>query len=103
VAVSAPGGRFPGAIETAVYFIVAEALANVVKHAHASKASVAVAQDNGLVRVEVADDGAGGAAFGAGSGLRGLADRAGALDGKLVVESQAGHGTRLVAEIPCAS
>jgi signal transduction histidine kinase len=103
VSVSAPDGRFPGEVETAVYFIVAEALANVAKHSHASKATVSVAQDNGLVRVEVRDDGVGGAGFGSGTGLRGLADRAGALDGKLVVESSAGGGTRVLVEIPCAS
>ena len=103
VAVSAPERRLPGEVETAVYFIVAEALANIAKHAQASNASISVAQDNGLVRVEVTDDGVGGAAFGSGSGLRGLADRAGALDGKLVVESRAGNGTRVLAEIPCAS
>ena len=56
-----------------------------------------------ILDVQAVADGVGGAAFGAGSGLRGLADRAGALDGKLVVESQAGYGTRVVAEIPCAS
>jgi signal transduction histidine kinase len=103
VSVSAPDGRFPGEVETAIYFIVAEALANVAKHAHASKATVSVAQDNGLVRVEVRDDGVGGAGFGSGTGLRGLADRAGALDGKLVVESSPGGGTRVLVEIPCAS
>jgi signal transduction histidine kinase len=103
VSVSASDGRFPGEVETAVYFIVAEALANVAKHAHASKASVRVAQDNGLVRVEIVDDGVGGAGFGAGTGLRGLADRAGALDGKLVVESLPGDGTRVLVEIPCES
>jgi signal transduction histidine kinase len=103
VFVSAPDGCFPGEVETAVYFIVAEALANVAKHANASKASVSVAQHNGLVRVEVRDDGVGGAGFGSGTGLRGLADRAGALDGKLVVESAPGTGTRVLVEIPCAS
>jgi signal transduction histidine kinase len=103
VTVAAPDGRFRGEVETAVYFIVAEALANVAKHAHASQASVFVAQDNGLVRIEVVDDGVGGAVFGSGTGLRGLADRAGALDGKLVVESSRGDGTRVVVEIPCAS
>ena len=103
VTVSAPDDRFPGEVETAIYFIVAEALANVAKHAHASKAAVSVAQDNGLVRVVISDDGVGGAGFGSGTGLRGLADRAGALDGKLVVETAQGEGTRLMVEIPCGS
>jgi len=62
-----------------------------------------VARENGIVRVEVSDDGVGGAAPEGGTGLRGLADRAGALDGRLVVDSLAGRGTRVVAEIPCAS
>jgi signal transduction histidine kinase len=62
-----------------------------------------VVPDNGFVRVEIADDGVGGAAFGAETGLRGLADRAGALDGKLVVESLLGEGTRVLVEIPCTS
>ncbi len=103
VEVGASDERLAGEIETAVYFIVAEALANVAKHARASKARVSVARENGIVRVEVSDDGVGGAAPDGGTGLRGLADRAGALDGKLVVESLAGYGTRVVAEIPCAS
>jgi signal transduction histidine kinase len=103
VEIGATEERLPGEVETAIYFIVAESLANVAKHARASKAFVSVARDNGRVRVEIADDGVGGAGFGAGSGLRGLADRAAALDGNLVVESAPGTGTRVIAEIPCAS
>jgi signal transduction histidine kinase len=89
-------------VETAVYFIVAEALANVAKHAHASKARVEVQRLNGEVIVDVSDDGIGGADVD-GSGLRGLADRAGALDGRLVLASPPGAGTHLHVEIPCAS
>jgi signal transduction histidine kinase len=103
VEVDATDERFPGELETAVYFIVAEALANVAKHAHASKAWVRVVRRNGAVCVEVSDDGSGGAALDGGTGLRGLADRAGALDGRLRVESPPGGGTRVVVEIPCAS
>jgi signal transduction histidine kinase len=103
VDVGASDERLAGEIETAVYFIVAEALANVAKHASASRAWVSVARENGIVRVEVSDDGVGGAVPEGGTGLRGLADRAGALDGRLVVDSLAGRGTRVVAEIPCAS
>src|SRR5207249_1204032 len=90
-------------VETAVYFIVAEAFANVAKYARASRASVTVERRNGLARIEVIDDGIGGADLDRGIGLRGLADRAGALDGRLCVESPAGAGTRLLAEIPCVS
>jgi len=102
VDVKADDARFPGEVETAVYFIVAEALANVAKHAHASKARVEVQRLNGEVIVDVSDDGIGGADVD-GSGLRGLADRAGALDGRLVLASPPGAGTHLHVEIPCAS
>jgi signal transduction histidine kinase len=94
--------RLSGEVETAVYFIVAEALANVAKHAQASKARVHVKRLNGEVIIDVSDDGVGGADA-AGNGLRGLADRAGALDGRLSLESLPGAGTRLHVEIPCAS
>jgi signal transduction histidine kinase len=97
------GERLPAHVETAAYFVVAEALANVAKYAHASRARVTVERTNGRVVVEVRDDGVGGADAHDGSGLRGLADRVGAIDGTLLVESPPGGGTRLVAEIPCAS
>ena len=104
VHVSNTAVRLPLDVETAAYFVVAEALANVAKYADASSASVTVAIRNGSVLVEVRDDGIGGAdPEGGGSGLRGLADRVGALDGHLVVQSPPGGGTCLVAEIPCAS
>ena len=103
VEVEAAAGRFPAEVETAAYFIVAEALANVAKHANASQASVVVERQGGLVRIEVRDDGVGGADAAAGSGLSGLVDRAGAVDGRLIVESPPGGGTRLTAELPCAS
>jgi signal transduction histidine kinase len=95
-------GRLPEPVEVAAYFLVAEALTNVAKYAHASAASVAVSQANGDVVVEVADDGIGGATMDGGSGLSGLADRVAALGGHLRVESPAGEGTRMRAEIPCA-
>jgi signal transduction histidine kinase len=101
--VSVPGERLPPPVETAAYFVVAEALTNVAKYAHASRAEVSVARENGRAVIEVRDDGVGGADPESGSGLRGLADRVGALDGRLVVESPAGEGTRVRAEIPCAS
>jgi signal transduction histidine kinase len=96
--------RLPGHVETAAYFVVAEALANVVKYAHASHAWVIVERDHNCARVEVGDDGVGGAVAGnGGSGLRGLADRVGALDGRIELDSPVGGGTRLTAVIPCAS
>jgi signal transduction histidine kinase len=79
---------------------VAEALTNVVKYANATQARVSVSRNNGHAVVEVADDGIGGADPGRGSGLRGLADRVAALDGKLVLSSPEGAGTLLRAEIP---
>ena len=104
VEVRVEDGAFPGEVETAVYFIVAEALANVTKHARASKASIDVEQRNGLVWVQVTDDGIGGAELdGGGTGLRGLIDRAGALDGRVRLDSPVGAGTRLSVELPCGS
>jgi signal transduction histidine kinase len=93
--------RLPGPVESAAYFVVCEALANVAKYADATRATVAVRRADGHVSVEVADDGVGGADAARGSGLRGLADRVAALDGTLSLDSPAGRGTRLRAEIPC--
>jgi signal transduction histidine kinase len=93
--------RLPGPVEIAAYYVVAEALANVVKYAQASEATVTVRRVNGLVTVDVADDGVGGADVSLGSGLRGLTDRVAALDGTLSLDSPAGGGTRVHAEIPC--
>jgi signal transduction histidine kinase len=102
VTIDAEGGeRLPGPVESAAYFVVSEALANVAKYAQATAAAVAVRRENGVVTVDVTDDGVGGADAGRGSGLRGLADRVAALDGTLAVESPAGAGTHLHAEIPC--
>jgi signal transduction histidine kinase len=93
--------RLPGPVESAAYFVVSEALANVAKYARASHATAAVRRVNGRVTVEVNDDGVGGADAARGSGLRGLADRVAALDGTLSLDSPAGRGTCLRAEIPC--
>jgi signal transduction histidine kinase len=95
--------RLPEPVECAAYFVVSEALANVSKYARASHATVKVRRLNGGVAVEVADDGAGGADAARGSGLRGLADRVAALDGTISLDSPPGRGTRLRAELPCAS
>jgi signal transduction histidine kinase len=103
VDLDAAEGRLPAQVEATAYFVACEALANVVKHAQASTASVRTVRRNGLLLVEVEDDGIGGANAGNGSGLRGLADRIEALGGRLRVESPANGGTRIVGEIPCAS
>jgi len=97
-----PAERLPERVEVAAYFVVAEALTNVAKHAAASKASVGVAKDDGRALVEVSDDGLGGVKLEDGSGLRGLADRVGALEGRLELDSPTGRGTTLRVEIPCA-
>ena len=92
--------RLPGPVESAAYFVVSEALANVAKYARATHATVMVERANGHVTIEVADDGVGGADAGNGSGLRGLEDRLAALDGTLWLESPVGQGTRLRAQDP---
>jgi signal transduction histidine kinase len=96
-----PDGRLPDPIEAAIYYLVAEAITNVAKYAHATEASVAVERSNGIATVVVSDDGVGGAEPGPGSGLVGLTDRVEALGGRLHLESPPGRGTRLSAEIPC--
>jgi signal transduction histidine kinase len=90
-------------LEVAAYYLVSESLANIGKHAEASSATIEVSRDNGVVLIEVVDDGIGGADTERGSGLRGLADRVEALGGRLRVWSPHGGGTRVRAEIPCAS
>jgi signal transduction histidine kinase len=103
IALDASEGRLPPQVEATAYFLVCEALANVVKHARASRATVGARHRDGVLVVEVDDDGIGGARADNGSGLRGLADRVEALGGRLRVESPTGSGTRIVGEIPCAS
>jgi PAS domain S-box-containing protein len=95
-----PDERLPESVEAAAYYLIAEALTNVTKYAHASTVRVRVAASDGSVFVEVSDDGVGGADPTGGSGLRGLADRVEALGGSLDVVSPAGAGTSLRAEIP---
>jgi signal transduction histidine kinase len=87
--------------ETTIYFVLAETLANVVKHARASSARVRLTLDVGRVRLEVEDDGIGGASMDAGTGLRGLADRVEAIGGSISLSSPPGTGTRVLAEVPC--
>jgi signal transduction histidine kinase len=95
--------RPPASVEAAAYFVVSEALANVAKHANATRASVTVRRSGDRLTIQVQDDGAGGAEVTEGSGLAGLRDRVGALDGELDLLSPAGGPTVLMVEIPCAS
>jgi signal transduction histidine kinase len=99
--VETPPARLPPGVEIASYYVVAEALTNVAKYAHAERAAVKVSRANGSVVVEVSDDGVGGADPRHGSGLRGLADRVAALDGRLEIDSPSGGGTTIRARIPC--
>jgi signal transduction histidine kinase len=95
-----PEERLPAAAETTAYFTVSEALTNVAKYAHATRATVRIASEDASVVVEVRDDGVGGAQASAGSGLSGLADRVGACDGTLTVTSPPGEGTLVRAVLP---
>jgi signal transduction histidine kinase len=92
-------------IEAVAYFIVSEALANVAKHARASQAEVSVVRSGDLLRIEVTDDGRGGAvpAHADGTGLKGLAQRAAAVDGRLTIDSPPGGPTAIAVELPCES
>jgi signal transduction histidine kinase len=94
--------RPPARVETAAYFVAAEALANTAKHSGADRVEISVGQRDGILAVEITDDGAGGADP-AGGGLSGLRRRVEALDGTLTVESPAGGPTTIRAELPCAS
>jgi signal transduction histidine kinase len=98
--VAAEVPRLPLAVEATAYFVVAEAVTNAIKHAHADRIRITVVSQQGRIRVAVHDDGIGGAALAAGSGLLGLADRVRALDGDLVVESVPGRGTTVSAVLP---
>ena len=98
-----PGARLSREVEAAAYFVVAESLANVAKHAAAEHVWVRVARRADTLEVEVRDDGNGGAEIGGGTGIAGLERRVEALDGRLDVESRPGEGTIVHAEIPCAS
>jgi signal transduction histidine kinase len=95
-----PRERFSPAVEATIYFVCSEALANVAKYADASLATIDITAANQHLRVEISDDGAGGAEPEQGSGLRGLSDRVEALGGRFSVQSPAGGGTRILAELP---
>jgi signal transduction histidine kinase len=92
--------RLDPAVETALYFTALEALTNVAKYAAATEVTVRLGEDDGQVEVAVRDDGRGGATLDAGSGLRGLVDRLGAVGGRLEVESAPGAGTTVRAVVP---
>ncbi|MET0557707.1 MAG: sensor histidine kinase [Solirubrobacterales bacterium] len=96
-----PAERLPAPIEMAAYFVVAEALTNVARYAEAEVATVRVERRDGIVEVEIRDDGVGGAEIDAGTGLRGLEDRVAALEGRFAVSSRIGEGTTVRASIPC--
>ena len=100
VQVTVPAHRWPPALEAAVYFTCSEALTNVAKYAQASQVQLHVTSTDTQLRVEITDDGTGGADPANGSGLRGLADRIEALGGHLTITSPPGHGTRLTADLP---
>jgi signal transduction histidine kinase len=94
--------RLPAPVEAAAYFLVAEALTNVVRYARASRASVDIEMDGDELVVSVTDDGVGGVDVAAGSGLRGLQDRLATVDGTMEIHSRPGEGTRLTGRIPVA-
>jgi signal transduction histidine kinase len=96
-----PAERLPDRVESAAYFVVAEALTNVAKYAQATHARVNVSRHSRQLLVEVSDDGVGGADPATGSGLRGLLDRVSAVGGRFEVDSRRGQGTTVRATIPC--
>jgi PAS domain S-box-containing protein len=100
VELEAPTERLAPAVEAAAYYVVAESLTNMAKYGQATSAQVSLATENGTLQVTVSDDGVGGADPERGSGLRGLADRVEALEGRFVVTSPPGRGTTIAAEIP---
>jgi signal transduction histidine kinase len=99
---SLPDRRLPRPVEATAYFVVSEALANIAKYASATRASIGATCDETTLRIEVGDDGIGGADDSRGSGIRGLQDRVAALGGRLTIDSPSGRGTLVIAEIPIA-
>jgi signal transduction histidine kinase len=101
--VELPGERVDATAEITAYYVVLEAIANASKHAAASSIEVRAATTRSGLRIEIADDGRGGASESDGSGLRGLRDRVEAIGGSFAVQSEDGRGTRVVAVLPLAS
>jgi signal transduction histidine kinase len=95
-------GRLPAPVESACYFAIAEALANAVKHSSARKVHIRIKHSSDVLRIEVADDGVGGADPALGTGLQGVERRLGTFDGILAVSSPPGGPTMIVMEVPCA-
>ena len=95
-----PQARLPAQVEVAAYFVISEALANTAKHAHAARARVRVELNDNVLKVQISDDGVGGADPSGGSGLIGLTDRVEALGGRLDVSSHPGEGTQVKADLP---
>jgi signal transduction histidine kinase len=100
--VDLPARRWPSAVEATAFFVILEAATNVVKHAGADRITVAGREQAGHLRIEISDDGAGGADDRHGSGLRGMRERAAAVGGTIMVFSPPGRGTRVVLDLPCA-
>jgi signal transduction histidine kinase len=100
VSVEVTPERLPSALEATAYFIVAEALTNTIRHAHANSAEIAALVDGGVLRLAIRDDGVGGAHTNGSSGILGLRDRAAAVNGHLHVESPPGEGTVVAATLP---
>ena len=100
VSADVSGERFAPGVEATAYFIVSEALTNAVKHSGASRVEVSALAQDGVLQVQVRDDGVGGATLSAGTGLVGLNDRVAALNGRLQVESPPGGGTLIRATLP---
>jgi signal transduction histidine kinase len=94
-------GRFPAAVENAIYFVTAESLTNVAKHSRAELCTITLSRTGDALLLTIGDDGVGGAHVAKGHGLSGLADRLRAVDGELAVQSPAGGPTMIVAEVPC--
>lgn len=101
VTASVLGERFDAAIETTAYFVACEALTNAVRHAGATRVALTVERVGAAVRIQVADDGVGGARVASGSGLAGIRDRATTIGGRMVVHSPEGGGTRIEVDLPC--
>jgi signal transduction histidine kinase len=100
---SAPSARFPESVESTAYFVVSEAVTNATRHSRARRVVVEVTPEEGELRVEIADDGVGGAVSTAtGTGMQGMLDRVTALGGRMHVDSPVGGGTRIKAWLPCA-
>ena len=98
-----PDDRLCEPVEACAYYVTAEALTNIAKYANASEAFVELSLEDGRLRLQVRDDGVGGAEASSGSGLRGLRDRVEAVDGHLELDSPPGGGTTITVEIPVDS